>query len=391
MKEKIIETAENLLDKMIMHRRKIHGLAEIGFEVEETLRYVEEVLTELGVANSRVGGGIVGEIGEGEAGILLRADCDALPIKEESGEAFAASNGNMHACGHDMHTAMLLGAAEIIKKWESMLDGRVTLVFQPAEEVLRGAKSMIDDGLFARGVSECGIMLHVLSSEEIPVGSVIVPHGGAVAPEVQFFEVEITGSASHGATPRGAKDALTCAARILLGFEELCAREFAGSDMVLTVGNMDGGGAPNAIADSATLRGSFRSLDGRTVEAVKERICEISDGICCAFGTRADVRFEANAPAFFVDEALSGAAKIFLAELLGKEKIITPEEFIGGGSEDFAYIAKRIPSLLIGISAGKNGYSLHNPRVRFDESVLSEGAAVYSYLAFRLLEENFDS
>jgi len=384
-----LNEAEIIKEKIIAHRRRIHNIAEVGRELPETFNYICNELENMGISYEKIGGGISAEIGkDGGVTVLLRADADALPMCELSGESFAAENGNMHSCGHDMHSSMLLGAAEILKKQENSLQGKIKLIFQPAEELLEGARAMVDAGVIADERPDAAVMIHVICSEEIPVGTVVLPSGGAVAPMAAFFEIEVKGKSAHGASPKDAKDAITSAARMLLALQELSARELVGLDAVITVGKFNGGSAKNAIADNAKLGGSIRAYDQKIFEHIKLRIEEICDGIGSAFGTRADISYQGEVPAFRVNEALAYEVKTFSKELLGEEKVITPDGFVGGGSEDFSCFAEKIPSTMIALSAGANEYTLHNPKLRFDESVLPIGAALYAYVATRLIEDD---
>lgn len=384
----ILEEAKELFDELSEYRRYLHTVAEIGFDLPKTTEYVGNILTEIGISTEFLGSGIVATLGEGQGStVLLRADMDALPIKEQTGLSYSSQNGNMHACGHDMHTAMLLGAARLLKEHEKDLYGRIKLVFQPAEERLMGAKEMIKAGVLDDHKPDAALMLHVVTARDIPTGTVIVPTGGVIAPSADYFSLRIKGRGSHGASPKEGIDPITCGARILLGLEELSARELLGSGSILTVGKFFGGTAANAIADEAVMEGTIRSYDDELRETLKVRISEITEGISYAFGARTEAEFTEGCPAFVADGALSSAVKIYLTELLGKNKILVPDGFVGGGSEDFSYFAEKVPSLMIALSAGANEYTLHHPKVRFDESVLPIGAAAYAYVALRLTDE----
>jgi hippurate hydrolase len=313
---------------------------------------------------------------------------DALPIAEESGEAFACRNGNMHACGHDMHTAMLLGAAKLLKAREDELQGRVRLMFQPAEEILEGAKDMIENG--ALEGCDGAFMIHVASGLPIETGRVILPGSGAGAPSSDHFEIEVRGKSCHGSTPQLGVDALLAASHLSVSLCELSARELAMSDRAtLTVGTMEAGSAPNVIADRALMRGTLRTFDEDLRERLKGRMCELVDCIAAAYRATARVNFAHGCPVFVNNGELLGRLEGALTELLGKESVVAAATLGGemGGSEDFAYVSQRIPTVVLSLAAGERGqgyeHPLHSPHVRFDESALPIGAAVYAAAAVK--------
>ncbi|MBQ8403870.1 MAG: amidohydrolase, partial [Clostridia bacterium] len=208
--ENLLAEAKASAEEFTEIRRYIHAHAEVGFDLPHTVEKVREVLGLLGYEPKSCGkAGILADIGgeKGGASILLRADMDALPMKEETELPFAAENGNMHACGHDMHTAMLLCAAKLLKAHESELCGKVTLMFQPAEETLSGAKDMIDAGVLEEAGAEAALMLHVFAGTGVETGKIIVPPHGVSAPAADYFEITVHGKGCHGATPQKGKDA----------------------------------------------------------------------------------------------------------------------------------------------------------------------------------------
>ncbi len=394
MKE-LLKESKKLREEWSKNRRCLHKNAETGFELENTLAFVKTRLEELGYAPKFCGkAGIIATVGEGENNFLLRADMDALPIRERSGEQFAAKNGNAHACGHDMHTAMLLGAAKLLKERENQLCGKVTLLFQAAEEILEGAKDIIDNGGL-NPLPQAAMMIHVMTSVELPTGTAIVTSEGVSAPAADFFTIEIQGKGCHGSAPWNGVDALSVGAHILLGLQEISAREISVSTpAVLTVGSLQTGLAGNAISDFALLHGTLRAFDEDVRDRIKTRVEEVSKNIAKAFRAKAKVRYEGGCPTLVNDGELSAFTYNAAKELLGGG-VFSSNELGGntrrdsGGSEDFAYISHEVPSVMVAIAAGekKEGYiyPLHHPNVRFDEDALPVGAALYACVAMQWL------
>ena len=400
MSNTMLSEATELTEQLQADRRWLHGHPETGFALTQTKEYVNKRLTEMGFSPEECGKcGLVVTIRGSKPGktFLLRADMDALPIREESDVPFASSNGNMHACGHDMHTAMLLGAAALLRRHREELCGTVKLMFQSAEEIFQGAQDMITNGIL-EGV-DAAMMIHVIAGMPIEAGTVIVSAPGVSAPAADYFTIQVQGRGCHGSAPQNGVDALTAAAHILVALQELHARELAASDeAVLTIGTMQAGTAANAIADSAEMRGTIRTYDEKTRSHLKTRLPEISRGIAAAFRAEASVAFGSGCPTLTNSKELSEAIYRYVSQLLGEDRTISAAEMTtsgkparGGGSEDFAYVSQKVPSLMLALAAGEpdNGYSFpqHHPKVKFDESVLPVGAAVFAASALRFLRD----
>ena len=394
MKENtILKAAKSLKDELIAHRRYLHQNAETGFEIPKTKKYITECLEKMGYTPEECGkAGIKAEVGAGEKTVLLRADTDALPIKEDTSLPYAASQ-NMHACGHDMHTAMLLGAAKILKENESKLKNKVVFMFQPAEETLEGAVDMINNGIL-EGVDEA-VMIHVITSMDMPSGTVIIGSPGAGAPACDHFTIEIQGKACHGSAPWNGVDSLLIAAQTVNALQVLQSREMdARKETTLTIGYMQGGHNGNTLADTAVLKGTARSYDEKTREDLQKRITEITCATAKTYRGSGKVIFTSGTPVFVNEKELSGRAFDSLKELLGAETVFTtsmisPDGRVarGGGSEDFAYVSQKVPTLMISVTAGEKEkgyiYPQHHPKAEFDEDVLPIGAAVYAKLGMR--------
>ena len=390
--------AKALQGELSRHRRWLHAHPGVAFDIADTLDYVRRELEALGLSPIPCGrAGLTATIGRGDKCILLRADMDALPIPEESGEEFASRNGAMHACGHDFHTAMLLGAAKLLKTREEELGGTVKLMFQPAEEIFEGAKDMIAAGVLESPAPGAAVMLHVTAGAPMPAGMVITMAPGVSAPAADYFTIRVQGRGCHGSTPHQGVDALTAAAHILLALQELHARELApGTEAVLTIGTIQGGTAPNAIADACELRGTIRTYDEQTRTMLKTRMAEISAAVATAYRASAAVEFGSGAPTLNNDADLAKAVPGWLQEIL--PMVLSagdlPGNTRGGGSEDFAYVSQRIPTLMLALSAGNSqeGYThpLHHPKVRLDENAMPFGTAALAQIAVRWLESHFE-
>lgn len=390
----ILTEAQALLPWLTERRRWLHAHPGVAFDIPETKEFVRQELTKLGLIPTDCGrAGLVTTIGKGSPCILLRADMDALPIPEESGEKFASTNGAMHACGHDCHTAMLLGAAKLLKEHESELQGTVKLMFQPAEEVFEGAKDMITAGVLADPKPDAAVMIHISLPFPMAVGTVITMAPGVSAPAADYFTIHVRGKGCHGSTPHQGVDALTAASHILLSLQELHARELApGQEAVLTIGTIQGGTAANAIADSATMGGTIRTYDEQTRAFLKTRMSEISAAIASAFRAEATVEFGSGCPVLENDPKLAGDVPVWLREALGQNMVLSAADLSGakgGGSEDFAYISQKVPTLMLALAAGRpqDGYTvpLHHPKVCIDESALPYGTAAFTQIALRYL------
>ena len=399
-KEQILQEAKALQEEIKSHRLWLHTHAETGFDLTETKPYVKSTLTEMGYTVQECGkAGLVTTVGKpGGKVILLRADMDALPIAEEADVDFACKNGRMHACGHDMHTAMLLGAAKILKAHESELGGTVKLMFQPAEEIFEGSKDMIASGVLENPRPDAALMIHVAAGMPLPAGTVVVSAPGVSAPAADYFTIRVHGKGCHGSAPQNGIDPLTAAAHILIALQEIHARELSASDeAVLTIGTFHAGEAGNVIPDTATMGGTIRTYDEKTRAYLKERMTAIAQSIAEAFRASAEVSFGSGCPTLVNDKDLSEKVTGYLKDLLGANRAFTTAELSGGkparggGSEDFAYVSHEVPSLMLALAAGEPSkgypYPQHHPKVKFDESVLSTGAAVFVDCAIQYMKE----
>ncbi|AFN03390.1 amidohydrolase [Pyrococcus furiosus DSM 3638] len=374
-----LEEAMKIKDEIISWRRDFHMYPELGYEEERTSRIVEEHLKEWGYKIKRVGTGIIADIGSGEKTVALRADMDALPIQEENEVPYKSRvPGKMHACGHDAHTAMLLGAAKIIAEHEEELNNRVRLIFQPAEEGGNGALKMIEGGALEDVDAIFG--LHVWAELE---SGIIGLRKGPFLAGVGKFNVKIIGKGGHGAAPQYAIDPVPAVAEAILALQRIVAREIDPLESaVVTVGKVQGGTAFNVIPESVEFEGTFRFFTEELGGFIRKRISEIVSEVAKAHRCRAEVKTEILGPPTINDDRMVEFVRE-VAQGLGL-KVGEVKKTLGG--EDFAFYLQRVPGAFIalGIRNEKKGiiYPHHNPRFDVDEDILPLGTALEVALAF---------
>ena len=396
LSEKILQQAISLKDQMVAWRRQLHRHPELGLETDVTQAFVLDELQKMGYEPKKVGkAGLVALAGKGEGKVfLLRADMDALPLEEDSGVEYRSENpGKMHACGHDMHTAMLLAAAKILKENEDLIEGRVKLMFQSGEETGTGALDMLEAGVLENPKVDAAEMIHVASGAPFPTGLVMIPQGGTGASASCMVAIKVKGKGGHGAMPSVCIDPITAICHIHSGLEEIFAREAGLSDyLAITFGKISAGEAPNIIPDSAEMLGSIRTMSTEKMEWAQKRIKEIAEAIGTAYRTEVTVEYKHFLPAMIAEPEVTKCAVTYMRELLGPCAMQIPAGQNGGGSEDFAHVASKVPSVPMFLAAGnlKDGYMFpaHNPKVRFDEAALPNGAAAHAYLAIRWLQDH---
>ena len=383
-------------------RRTLHRHPEVGFDLPQTRALVKQALTEMGYTPQDCGkAGILVLAGGKKLGktILLRGDMDALPVQEESGVDFASEvPGRMHGCGHDMHTAMMLGAAKLLKAHEEELEGTVKLEFQPAEEIFQGSPDMIANGLLEDPKVDAAVMFHVVAGMPLPSGMVLVPGGGITMASCEQYHITVHGKGGHGSMPEACIDPITAAAHIHIALQEINSREMDPHGFgVFTTGRFQAGAASNVIPDTAEMWGTIRTIDpeNKVGELIHKRMTEIAQGVAAAYRCTAEVGFSDYCPCMVVDHALAGNALTYMTELVGQGAMdmskLTGGK-AGGGSEDFAFVSHEVPTVSMFLSAGnsKEGYAYgqHHPKVKFDDSILYEGSAAYSWFALRWLSEH---
>ena len=373
-------------EELIRARRRLHRFAECGFDLSKTTDFVKETLLSMGYEPASCGkSGVTASLPADNSTaptILLRADMDALPMHEETRLSFRAENGCMHACGHDMHAAMLLGAAALLKKREGKLPFSVRFAFQGAEEILSGAADMVAHGVLD-GVT-AAVMLHAIPARPYPTGTVLLPPEGVGAPAAVFFSVKVKGESAHAGKKNEGCDALRAALGL---YEALCEEEKRiGGDLSLAIGTLHAGDAPNVVAGHARMTGTFRSKSPDEMHAfhraLKRVLSATPDGIT------ANAEMGGGCPPLFNHPTAREAVR----SALEKEGVpfVVPTATDGAAAEDFAVIAERVPSVARAIAAGQAGHGydrpLHHPSVLFDEDALPHGAAIYTISALALGE-----
>ena len=362
---------------LVQLRHRLHACPERGFEEWKTAEIIRQTLGALGLRYRTYGTGTVVDVaGNGDAPLIaLRADIDALPIQEQTGLPFASQNpGMMHACGHDTHTAMLLGAAKLIAAHADRLPGPVRLIFQPAEEGGGGAQKLVEQGVID-GVSAI-YCLHVVARQ--PVGT-FKTRSGLIHASSDGFQITVDGHSCHGASPHGGVDAIVLASHIVLALQELIAREKpATSPAVLTIGKIAGGTARNILCGQAVMDGTLRAQDEQVRAMLKQRIEQIAQGQASTLRGSARVDFLQGYCLCHNDEALTPKAAALAEELFG-EGCVRQMPAASMGSEDFGAYQQVIPGVKLYIGTGRDE-DIHTPFFQVDERMLPYGTAFLTAL-----------
>lgn len=384
------EIALTLEAETVAHRRYLHENAEVGLDMPKAVQYVMDELEKAGLQPETCGHGVTAQLGQGGKTLLLRADMDALPMPESSGEAFACPTGTeAHACGHDFHAAMLLTAAKILKQQEASLQGTVRFMFQPAEETFEGSRDMIANGIL-QGVD--GALAFHVSPGKMPVGLVMYNSTGTMMFSVDGFRITIHGKGGHGAYPHTSIDPINIGVHLHLALQELIAREADPTHAcVLTVGQFSAGSAPNIIPDEALMQGTLRTNNRDSRDKLVRRIEEVAQAVAKVYGGSAELQWISQVPPLICSSALTESVVRYLKELPIPGLSFYPGAS-ASASEDFAVIAEAVPSAFLYLSAGfqdeRGAYPAHNPKVRFNEAVCPIGVASLVHCAKRWLEDN---
>lgn len=400
---KILEEAKVMNQELMENRRYLHRYPELSLALPKTKQFVMEKLKEYGYCPLEYGqSGVVAVAGGKKEGkvFLLRGDMDALPIREETELAYASEHeGCMHACGHDCHTAMLLGAAKLLKEHEDEIEGTVKLLFQPGEETLLGAKEMVDAGVLEHPNVDAAMMIHVTIGTPIPDGMVGVFGGEPCYASADWFKVGVMGKGGHGATPQLSIDPLGAVCAIHSGIQEIVAEHVnPAENCVMTIGEIHGGNTGNVIADTAYMRGTIRTFNEQTRETLKDSLTRMAEHIGKSRRCTAEVEFTNSCGVVVCEEGVSEALLKSTQEMLGSDAAVDLRTAFGGalrkvsGSEDFAEISKKVPSAVALLFMGntKQGYLYgnHHPKSQFNDDFLYVGTATYANMAMEWLKNS---
>ncbi len=371
--------ANRLKEEMILHRRYLHQNAEVGMELPLAQSYVMKQLASMGIHPIPCAGGVSAVIGQGDKTILLRADMDALPMAEQSGLPFACQTGTAaHTCGHDLHTAMLLGAAKLLKCHENSLHGKVKLMFQTGEELLHGAAAMIAEGILNDPKPDAALALHVGPSGS--VGEFCCNAHDNMMLSCDAFRITVEGRGGHSGYPHHAADPIGAAVQIYEALQHLVNYEADPTHTALLImGSFHAGTAYNIIPQTAVLQGSIRTDDEKIRAHLTKRVQEIAVQIAASCQCRAHLTSLAANPPLRCDPQFTQKILGFMKDLPLR---MTDEQIRTSGSDDFAEITSRIPSAYFFLSAGVSPQMMsHHPKVQFDEAVLPYGAAILAHCA----------
>ena len=386
------ERALELKDETIANRRHIHKNAETGLDLPKTKAYVMEKLTEYGLEPKDCGYGVTATLGKGGKVLLLRADMDALPMPEESGEEFACPTGKeAHACGHDFHAAMLLTAAKMLKEKEDTLEGTIKFMFQPAEETFEGSKNMIENGILENPPVDAALAYHV-SPGKMPIGLFMYNDKDTMMYSVDGFKITIHGKGSHGAYPHVGVDPINIGVHIHLALQELIARESDPThSCVLTIGQFAGGTAANIIPETAVLQGTIRTNKPEARELLVRRMKEVAEKTAAVYNGTVDIKMISEVPPLICNPKLTDEVVGYMQEL-GIPGLTPYPGISASASEDFAVIAEKVPSTFMYLSAGyldeRGQYPAHHPKAQFNEDVCPIGAACLAHCASQWLKNN---
>jgi amidohydrolase len=390
----LIAAAEAILPDVVEIRRRLHRLPEIGLELPLTQAAVADGLRAIGL-EPRLGGTTTSVVAviEGErpgSTILLRADMDGLPLREDTGLDFASeTEGAMHACGHDTHVAMLLGAARLLVERRDSLVGRVLLMFQPGEEGYHGARYMLEEGLLEEGRHGAGdvtraVAIHI--STRYPPGTINL-RAGALLASADRIVATVRGRGGHASTPHLALDPMPTAAAFVLALQTAVTREIDVFDpVVLTIARIDGGTTNNIIPETVAIEGTIRTVSEANRLAMADLVHRVAAGVAATYGTIIDLEIVPGYPVTMCDPAVVADVRRLAAELVGEGAVRDlPHPIMG--AEDFSYVTERVPGMMAFLGARPEGEDPltapqnHSNLVVFDEASMALGVALYAAAA----------
>lgn len=387
--QKIRELAEANFAEVLAMRRHLHMHPELSYKEIETASFVAAQLRRLGLeVTTGIGGNgltaFIKGLNPDSRLVALRADMDALPIREQNEVEYTSKHeGVMHACGHDVHTASLLGAAMILNELRDQFEGTVQLVFQPAEEVLPGGASlMLKDGVFADRMPQAIIGQHVYP--ELPAGKIGLKPGVYMASADELY-VTVKGRGGHGAKPERNIDPVLIASHLIVALQQVVSRWSSPTmPSVLSFGKVIANGATNIIPSEVKLEGTFRTFDEKWRKEAHERMIALADGLVKGMGGEVDFRIEVGYPVLKNDESLTIRARELAIEYLGSENVVDLD--VRMTAEDFAYFGHQMPGCFyrLGTASSKDdskSFSVHHPRFDIDEKALKTGMGLMAWLA----------
>ncbi len=382
----IIAEVRNLFDEMLEIRRHIHSNPELSFEEFETAKYIESKLNSYGIESKRMAKtGVVALIGKGQSCIALRADIDALPILEETGLSYKSlKDGVMHACGHDMHTTMLLATAKILKKYESELKVQVKLIFQPAEEKLPGgAKLMIEEGVLENPKVEAIFGQHIFPEDNL--GIISTTSGPVMASADEIYWV-VNGKSTHAAQPHQGNDPILASSQLILHYQTLLTKfKDPLESGVLTVSAINGGTATNIIPDRVEMKGTFRAYNNSWREKMHNLIEQNTELISSTYGCETELNIVKGYPPLVNNSELAEYVKNIAKDTLGEDsfKDFVPKMW----AEDFAYYSQKIPALFwfVGVKSEEDISMppLHNSKINPLEEAMINGTSMMVAVALK--------
>ena len=382
---KLSPEVEKAAPEVVRLRRRIHAHPEPGFREERTAALIRERLRAWGIEHEAVcGTGTVALVRGASPGptVLFRADMDALPVSEECQVPYRSQvPGVMHACGHDGHVAMALGAARVLAARRERLAGTVKLMFQPAEEGPGGALPMLEAGLLERPRVDAAFAIHLWN--DLPVGTVGVRAGPAFA-STDEFTLRVVGKGGHGAAPHQTIDPVLVAAQIVVAAQSIVARRIDPTNTaVLTFGQVHGGTRHNVIPDSVALNGTVRAVDPRVRKQLHKELEQLARGVARALGARVEVEWDHGYPPTINDPAMCELVRRAATRVVGKRRVV--EQDLTMGAEDMSYVLERVPGCYLMLGSGNPQRGLihphHSPRFDFDEAALACGVEVWARIA----------
>ena len=392
-KHQIKELTDKLYPEVVRIRRHFHENPEISEHEEETCQFLLDYLNGMGIECRRIAGnGVTATVygnGKSNMTIGIRADIDALPITEKTGLSFASKRpGAMHACGHDMHTAILLGSASALYQVRNQLPGNVKFFFQPAEETIGGAEQMIKEGCLENPKVDLSLALHM--DEKYPVGQFTFRYGPMYASTTEFT-IHVKGTACHGAHPDMGADAIIMAGNLVSAFQTIVSRNMDPTDpLVLTIGTIHGGTAENIVTGEVTMTGTIRSLNLEHRDFAKKRMAEIADSITAAYGGSCEIEFFDSYPPLVNDPHVTDIMTRLTAEEFGPDSLILRDR-ASMGADDFAYFCQAVPSTYwtvgAAVSAEEDRAPLHNETLILEEEGMRHGLYLELAGVFALFNE----